>query len=580
MPVAATAMILCHGARASVLQPSSPQEQAEFLAGVPLGKGSILQPLQKSPEYRRHQKELQEQWTFCRKIRYGIMQQWAREHLSHYPATRGVLRYLFGGPDFLNAFAFFPDTRIMVLGGLEPVGEVPPPEALDPSSLGAALKALEESLHTSLFCGYFITSEMKPQLSQGSFRGVLPVLYTELALTGNIIDSVSTTRPFGSPGVEIIYHRHGGPPQILFYFQADLSNGKECRRFLAWLGDLGTGATYLKAASYLLPLDSFSETRNFLTGTSSLILQDDSGLPFRSFLPGEWQIQLFGVYTDPLPIFRLGRDLCLEEAYLSGMRVGPLAFGAGYHVQPDDANLLLAVRLQSADCVSTGIPQIPPPASSAFASPTPKQKPIRIRKALPVPIKKALAVPTPRPTPSPAPQPTPSHLLESTPEPTPEPSTEKTPAVPFNQGLEGSPAITNSSGLTDESSTPQPAVYPLGGAQPSPITSETPESATTPAPAPAAPRAQESESIPTSSPSLAGSNETAVTAPTPVSTPVSSPQVKFPEISPMAAETPASTPSTTSPQPSPAETATSPQPTPQNFPVSTAPIQKEAGSTN
>ncbi|MFZ0434829.1 MAG: hypothetical protein WAL87_02490 [Chthoniobacterales bacterium] len=401
------AAILCQGIQAAEPRPSSLQEQAEFLAGIPLGKDSILSALQKSPEYRQHQKELQEQWAFCRKVRYGTMQQWARDHLANVPSTRGVLRYLFGGPDFLNAYAFFPDTRVMVLGGLEPVGEVPPPEALDPASLGGALKALDEALHTSLFCGYFITSEMKPQLVQGSFRGVLPVLYTELALTGNVIDSVTMVRPFGSPGVQIVYHRPGGAPQMLYYFQADLSNGRECRRFLDWLADLGPGASYLKAASYLLPLDSFSETRNFLMRTSNLILQDDSGLPFRSFLPGEWKIQLFGIYTEPLEIFKRGKEPALKEAYDSPLRVGPLPFGAGYHVSANDANLLLALRsgsgsahLLSGDIISP-IPPIPPiqaPAAlPAFSSPTPKPKPVPIRKALPVPVKKAIAVPTPRP---------------------------------------------------------------------------------------------------------------------------------------------------------------------------------------
>lgn len=400
------AAIFCQGLQAAEPRPSSLQEQAEFLAGIPLGNGSILSALQKSPEYRQHQKELQEQWAFCRKVRYGTMQQWARDHLANVPSTRGVLRYLFGGPDFLNAYAFFPDTRVMVLGGLEPVGEVPPPEALDPASLGGALKALDEALHTSLFCGYFITSEMKPQLVQGSFRGVLPVLYTELALTGNVIDSVTMVRPFGSPGVQIVYHRPGGAPQMLYYFQADLSNGRECRRFLDWLADLGPGASYLKAASYLLPLDSFSETRNFLMRTSNLILQDDSGLPFRSFLPGEWRIQLFGIYTEPLEIFKRGKEPALKEAYESPLRVGPLPFGAGYHVSANDANLLLALRsgsgkvsgqLLSGEIIPPILPIQAPAALPAFSSPTPKPKPVPIRKALPVPVKKAIAVPTPRP---------------------------------------------------------------------------------------------------------------------------------------------------------------------------------------
>lgn len=380
--------------------PSTPEEQARFLAGIPLPRQSALAPLQQAPEYRAHQKTLQDKWNFCREIRYKAMQHWASDHLARYPATRGVLRYLFGGPDFLNAYAFFPDTRVMVLGGLEPVGEVPPPEALSPESLGPALQALDEALHTSLFAGYFITTEMKPQLAAGAFRGVLPVLYTELALTGNSIDSVSMERPFGSPGVRIIYHRPGGPQQTLWYFQADLSNGKECRRFLAWLGELGPGASYLKAASYLLPLDSFSETRNFLTRTSELILQDDSGLPYRCFLPGEWRLSLYGVYTDPLPIFKLQRDPALTEAYSSPLRVGSLSFGAGYHVNSSDANLLMAVRENQA-VGQPYIPSVAPAAVPAFTTPSPTPRPakVRIRKALPVPIRKAIPVATPIPAP-------------------------------------------------------------------------------------------------------------------------------------------------------------------------------------
>lgn len=372
---------------------STPQEQAEFLAGIALAGNSPLHALQQTPEYRAHRKDLREQWEFCRSLRYDPMRTWGREYLAPYPVTRGVLRYLFGGPDFLNAYAFFPDTRVMVLGGLEPVGEVPPPEALAPAALGMALQALREALHTSLFCGYFITSEMKPQLAGGAFQGVLPVLYTELALTGNLIDSVRMARPFGSPGVEITYHRPGGAAQTLWYFRADLSNGKECRNFLSWLGELGPGASYLKAASYLLPLDAFSETRNFLTRTSDLILQDDSGLPFRAFQPGLWQIRLFGVYTDPLPVFKLRREPDLEAAYASPLRIASLPFGAGYHVNAADANLLLATR---PDPGSGAVFSPAPPAVPAFSAPTPKPTPVRIRKALPVPIRKAIPVKAPK----------------------------------------------------------------------------------------------------------------------------------------------------------------------------------------
>ncbi len=385
-------------AAASIEAPSpltTLQEQAEFLAGIPLPRQSVLAPLQHSSEYRNHQKQLQEQWSFCRRVRYEAMQQWGREHLSQDPSSHGVLRYLFGGPDFLNAYAFFPDTRVMVLGGLEPVGDLPPPDGLEPTALGVALKNLDEALHTSLFAGYFITSEMKPQLAQGSFQGVVPVLFTELALTGNTIDAARLIRPFGSPGIQIIYHRTGGAPQTLYYFKADLSNGKECRSFLSWLGDLGPGASYLKAASYLLPLDAFSETRSFLLNTSRLILQDDSGIPYRAFKNGTWRIQLFGVYTDPLPIFKLRREPELEAAYGTISFRGPLPFGAGYHVNAQDANLLLATKETGliSDHQSVSAATFAAPAIPAYSAPTPQPTPVVIRRALPVPVKKALPVP-------------------------------------------------------------------------------------------------------------------------------------------------------------------------------------------
>lgn len=325
--------------------PSTPQEQAEFLAGIDLPSSSVLAELQKSTSYKSHQAELQEKWAFCRKARYNQMQVWADANLRKDRSTHDVVRYLFGGPDFLNAFAFFPDANVMVLGGLEPVGEVPPPESLPAGSFGNALASLRQALHTSLYCGYFITSEMGGQMHHGSFRGVLPVLYTELALTGNRIQTVEMVNPFGAPGVKISYQRPGHlSTQTLYYFQSNLANGTECQRFLSWLGGLGNGPAYLKAASYLLHNEEFSQTRNFLLNTSTLIVEDDSGIPYRFFDKGGWKVQVFGDYASPLPIFSGYTQRDFRAAYSTPENSGPIAFGAGYHVVPAHANILLATR--------------------------------------------------------------------------------------------------------------------------------------------------------------------------------------------------------------------------------------------
>ena len=368
---------LCLLAAAPLRAASSPQDQAQFLAGLPVSSGSPLAVLQKSDDYLAHREQLSKKWDYGRKVRWEPMQSWARRHLNH-ASTRGVVRYLFGGPDFLGAHAFFPGADTLVLGGLEPVGAVTPPESLSASALAASLGATRQAMSTALFAGYFVTREMNAQLRQGNFWGVLPLLYTQLALTGNKIVSVEMVRPFGSPGVKIVYRKGIRGPQTLYYFQANVANGAQCGRFLSWLGSLGEGASYLKAASYLMHGEGFSQVRSFLLETSAMIVEDDSGIPFRHFDPQRWTVKVFGEYTQPIFSGYYQNDF--RDAYATRANAGPLPFGAGYQVFSDKANILLATR--------TG-------AALARTKPRPKKMPVP--EARPVEAAVAEAKPAPRP---------------------------------------------------------------------------------------------------------------------------------------------------------------------------------------
>jgi len=151
---------LCFLATASLSRSASstPQEQAQFLAGLPASSGSPLAALQDSADYLGHREQLSKKWDYGRKVRWEAMRSWARKHLNHV-STRGVVRYLFGGPDFLGAHAFFPNADTLVLGGLEPVGAVVPPESLSAPALSASLGATREAMGTALFAGYFVTRD-------------------------------------------------------------------------------------------------------------------------------------------------------------------------------------------------------------------------------------------------------------------------------------------------------------------------------------------------------------------------------------------------------------------------------------
>jgi hypothetical protein len=76
---------------------------------------------------------------------------------------------------------------------------------------------------------------------------------------------------------------------------------------------------------------------------SNAVLQDDSGIPFRCFTPGQWQVRCFGVYQNPIPLFSQYSQPDLRAA-CQNPPVPRLPFGCGYHYLPESANLQFAVR--------------------------------------------------------------------------------------------------------------------------------------------------------------------------------------------------------------------------------------------
>ena len=72
-----------------------------------------------------------------------------------------VVFYMFSGPDFLYANAFFPNASTYVMSGLEPIGSVPDLTKLSRDSLAHGLSNIEESLNSILRYSFFQTIEMR-----------------------------------------------------------------------------------------------------------------------------------------------------------------------------------------------------------------------------------------------------------------------------------------------------------------------------------------------------------------------------------------------------------------------------------
>jgi hypothetical protein len=312
-------------------------DSARFLAGLPV-KGA-LEPLTQTEVWRNHANALDEAWFKKEYFQLGPIRAWMGTNANEYYNSSNTMYYMFSGPDFLYAHAFFPNANTYILAGLEPVGQVPDLSRLSPEIVGGELSALRASMHTILNTHYFITKDMRTDLGRGSLGGTLPILYVFLARRGcTVLDTTYINSP--APGVKITFI-HRGPKQTLYYFKTDLSGGKS--GFLSWCAAQGPGLSLLKAASYLMHGEGFAGVRNFLLDHSRVIIQDDSGIPLRSF-PKNWKVDCYGRYVPHAEMFGKYRQPDLAAIYARNPPPSELGFAFGYHWQQDRGLLMMATR--------------------------------------------------------------------------------------------------------------------------------------------------------------------------------------------------------------------------------------------
>ncbi|HEX2842824.1 hypothetical protein [Hyphomicrobium sp.] len=332
-------------------------DTARVLAGLKPSAGSPLDTVTQNAAWQSHAKYFDSSWEHLNQRQLGKIRTWSAKHI---PDRKPVLFYMFSGPDFLYADAFFEGASTYVLSGLEPVGSVPDLMALPPKSLGSELRGLQNSLNSVLSYSFFITKKMKTELRNGRLTGTLPILYTFLARSGKTIRDTTlvslnadgSVTPLNgpiakgaSPGAKIEFtSASGGLVQTLYYFNTDLSDGGlKTSGFLAFCKGLGQGDGFVKSASYLMHKDHFSMVRAFLLENTSTLVQDDSGIPVRFFDEKEWQLSAFGRYMNPLGLFPGTYQPKMRDMFAKG-RAEPLDFGVGYRWRPNESNLLLAVR--------------------------------------------------------------------------------------------------------------------------------------------------------------------------------------------------------------------------------------------
>jgi hypothetical protein len=378
MKIAAVAasliLVAVSGARAA--DPATVDDTARFLAGMMPSEGSPLLPLTKDSSWQRHAKFFDNAFAQLEQRQLAKVRAWADANLA---APKPTMFYMFSGPDFLYANAFYGKATTYVMAALEPPGSLPDLVKLPRGTVNSALANIEHSLSTIMNFSFFITKHMKTDLHAGQIGGTLPILFVFMERSGKSIKEVTPvtidetgavqTGDSGAKtntprGVKILFAGKDGVEKTLYYFSTDLSNsGVRSSGFLKFCQTLAPGNSLIKSASYLLHSGNFTTVRDFLLANSATVIQDDSGIPLGNYNAKKWHFFPFGHYAGPIGEFPGRYQQSYAELF---RRAQPMDFGIGYRWRTHDSNLLLSVKTGPdepavPDATASTEPIAPPP---------------------------------------------------------------------------------------------------------------------------------------------------------------------------------------------------------------------------
>ncbi len=342
----------------------SANDTARFLAGLAGRPEGPFAELEKTDEWRTYSRWMETSWASLDKDQLVAVRSFQKRELSGVEQKGSFVFYPFSGPDVLYATLFFPDSKLYVLAGLEPVGHPRAAESYKKDKLDRELSGWNQALASILGRSFFVTSEMDRQFHGRVADGLLPMILLLLARIGYeiegfryghlseegvfVVDERDPSAKVKHKGVEIRFHRPGDTvSKQLFYFSTDL--GPAFQRdpgFSRFLTHFGKSQTLVKSASFLLHWVMCDAIRSHILKNSSLILEDDTGVPYRYLQNAKWDVSLFGAYSAPDRPFKKEYQHDLADAFAEKTKVRTLGFSLGYGYARRPSSMILARRLQ------------------------------------------------------------------------------------------------------------------------------------------------------------------------------------------------------------------------------------------
>ena len=334
------------------------------MAGIqPASGDAVIDKLVVTDGWIKHKEVMQTQWKTVR-ARLDTIEKWRDQEVKLKEVSARTLLYPFSGPDFLNAWSLYPNHGKYLFFSLENPGVLPDLEKMGAKEFDAMLRDVRNAFNEIFQRNYFITSYMGKQLTTPHLKGTVPILATMMALNGLRIAKVEAADPF--PDLTRVYEEPKAkrPGKLLrgakitflsanrshelSYFSLDATDKALVHYpdFLDWVGRNKPASALVKSASYLLHDNQFSKTRDMILTSADVLVQDDTGVPYRYIKQANWNVKLYGKYHMPIKPMEWGFQGDLQKAFREPEVAarGALPFPFGYHWKGAESGLIFATR--------------------------------------------------------------------------------------------------------------------------------------------------------------------------------------------------------------------------------------------
>lgn len=324
---------------------------ARILAGIPLQEGDTLYAMTQTEEWKNHSAELNRMWANSQET-LNKVEAIRTNDLGDITARAKNVFYSFSGPDFPFMATFFPKAETYYMMGLERAGSPITAKEFGKKTYEKYQKALLDLLRRS----YFITSYMSSDLHNSEIDGTVPIFMVLMARMGYEIISIDfqTLNKEGewvatekrSPFVAIrFFHPEENKEKTLYYLCTNLLDKEFDPNVQAMIDKINPDSTvsFVKSCSYCLHYGTFSQIREDILKHSFAVVQDDTGITYRTYVDRGWQTILYGTYTHPIDLFSSSvYQKALNDAYTTRKDIRPLGFRFGYNYK--GSSLIVALR--------------------------------------------------------------------------------------------------------------------------------------------------------------------------------------------------------------------------------------------